>query len=93
MADLTKVGWRRPVDFSGLPPHVFAEYRRLADGSLAVHLVNYMPEIPISGAKAILPAGVKASVEAPFGADASKRTLPADGSLPTFVEYLLMVVK
>ena len=28
-----------------------------------------------------------------FGADASKRTLPADGSLPTFVEYLLMVVK
>ena len=93
MADLTKVGWRRPVDFSGLPPHVFAEYRRLADGSLAVHLVNYMPEIPISGAKAILPTGVKASVEAPFGADASKRTLPADGSLPTFVEYLLMVVK
>jgi hypothetical protein len=52
-----------------------------------------MPEIPISGAKAILPAGVKASVETPFGADASKRTLPADGSLPTFVEYLLMVVK
>ena len=93
MADLIKVGWRRPVDFSGLPPHVFAEYRRLADGSLAVHLVNYMPEIPISGAKAILPAGVKASVETPFGADASKRTLPADGSLPTFVEYLLMVVK
>ena len=93
MADLAKVGWKAPVEFEGLPPHVFAEYRRLADGSLAVHLVNYMPEIPISGAKVILPAGAKASVETPFGADASKRTLPADGSLPMFGEYLLMIVK
>jgi hypothetical protein len=31
--------------------------------------------------------------EVPFGADGAVRQLPADGSLPTFAEYLLVTVK
>jgi hypothetical protein len=81
------------VEFAGLPPHVFAEYKRLADGSLAVHLVNMMPEESVTCAKIILPAGMKAVAEAPFGRDASLRDVADDGSLPPFVEYLLITVK
>ena len=93
LSDLAKVGWKSPVEFACLPPHVFAEYRRLADGSLAVHLVNYMPEKAISGAKAFVSSGARATFEEPFGADGAARRLPADGSLPSFVEYLLVTVK
>ena len=93
MADLAKTGWKPPVEFTGLPPYVFAEYKRLSDGSLAVHLVNMMPEEPISHAKIILPAGMKAAAEVPFGGDASVRDVAAEGSLPQFVEYLLITVK
>ena len=93
MADLANVGWNSPVGFAGLPPHVFAEYRRLTDGSLAVHLVNYMPEKAITGAKVLVPSGVKATIEEPFGADGAVRPLPVDGSLPPFGEYLLVTVK
>jgi hypothetical protein len=93
MADLAKVGWKAPVEFSGLPPHVFAEYRRHADGSLAVHLVNYMPEVPVSGAKMIVPDGVKVTAEVPFGPDPSVKRISADGLLPEFVGYMLIVVK
>ena len=93
MADLAKTGWKPPVEFAGLPPHVFAEYKRLADGSLAVHLVNMMPEESVSCAKVIIPAGMKAVAEAPFGKDVSVRNVPDDGTLPAFVEYLLVTVK
>jgi hypothetical protein len=93
LADLAKTGWKAPVEFAGLPPHVFAEYKRLADGSLAVHLVNMMPEEPVANGKVVLPAGVKAVAETPFGKDASGREVPADGLLPRFTEYLLLHVK
>ena len=93
MADLLATGWTPPVRFEGLPQHVFAEYRRMASGALAVHLVNYDPAHPIRGARIILPSGRSATVEAPFEADASVHQLPADGTLPSFAEYLLVIVK
>ena len=93
MADLAAVGWKAPVRFEGLPPHIFAEYRRMPSGSLAVHLVNYDPAHPVKGARIMLQSGRSATAEEPFGADPSARPLPGDGTLPPFAEYLLVVVK
>jgi hypothetical protein len=36
---------------------------------------------------------MKAAAEVPFGGDASVRDVAAEGSLPQFVEYLLITVK
>ena len=93
MADLKRVGWRAPVEFEGLPPWVFAEYRRLASGALAVHLVNYRPEEPIRGARVteVRQAG-SVAVEVPFGPDPSAKPLSAAKELPAFAEYVLMTI-
>ena len=93
LADLAKVGWKAPVEFEGLPPHVFAEYRRLPDGSLAVHLVNYMPEVPVAGAKIVLSGNASATAVEPLGANATEKKVVSGGQLPAFVEYLLVRVK
>lgn len=93
MEDLRKVGWRPPVSFENMPPHVFAEYRRMSSGELAVHLINYDPSHKIEGARIALQFGEFAVSEEPFGADPVARPLPADGALPPFAEYLLVVVK
>ena len=93
MADLLATGWTPPVRFEGLPPHVFAEYRRMPSGALAVHLVNYDPAHPIQGARIIPQPGRTATAEAPFESDASVHRLPADGTLPSFAEYLLVTVE
>ena len=93
MTDLAKVGWKTPVTFAGLPPHVFAEYRRMSSGALAIHLVNYDPAHKINGARIILPSGKFATAEEPFGVDSASHALSADGALPPFAEYLLVVVK
>ena len=93
MADLAKVGWKAPVVFEGLPPHVFAEYRRMPSGALAVHLLNYDPAHKIEGARIVLPSGTSATAEEPFGADPAAHPLSANGTLPPFAEYLLVVVK
>ncbi len=93
MEDLRKVGWKAPVEFEGLPPHVFAEYRKLPSGALAVHLINYDPAHVIGGARVVLPTGKSATAEEPLGADLSVHVLSADGVLPPFAEYLLVVVK
>ena len=90
MADLAKVGWRAPVRFEGLPPHVFAEYRLMANGSLAVHLVNYDPDHPATNARVV--QGGKVTFEEPFGADASVRTLPEGATIPPFKFYALLTV-
>ena len=92
MEDLRKVGWRPPVSFDNMPPHVFAEYRQLADGRLAVHLVNYRPEEPIADARLVVPEGGTAVFEEPFGAHPRKVTLGKDGALPTFGMYAAIVV-
>ena len=92
MADLEKVGWQAPIRFEGLPPHVFAEYRRLAAGGLAVHLINYDPGNPIVGAKVVLPAGARATVEEPFGDDSLPHPVAADGQLPAFSQYALLLI-
>ena len=92
MADLAKVGWKAPAAFAGLPPHVFAEYRRMPSGALAIHLVNYDPAHKVAGARIVLPSGKSATAEEPFGADSASHALSADGTLPPFAEYLLVVV-
>ncbi len=93
MADLAKVGWKAPVTFAGLPPHVFAEYRRMPSGTLAIHLVNYDPAHKIEGARIVLPSGKSATAEEPFGTDSASHALSANGTLPPFAEYLLVVVQ
>ena len=92
MADLEKAGYRPPVVLEGLPPHVAAEYRSLPDGRLAVHLINYDIRRPVTTGRVVLPEGARASVETPFEADAVRRELPADGTLPPFGLYALLVV-
>ena len=92
MADLAKVGWKPPVALDGVAPHVFAEYRRMKSGGIAVHLVNYAPDVPVKGARIVLPPGAKATFEEPFGADFSARPLPPDGALPPFAQYALVTI-
>ena len=90
MDDLARVGWRAPVDFENLPPHVFAEYRRLAPGKLAVHLVNYRPETPVAGARICPDAGMRVTFEEPFGKKGGVR--PVADALPAFLEHALQTV-
>ena len=92
MADLAKAGWRSPVDFVNLPPHVFAEYRRLSSGALAIHLVNYSPESPVRGARLRLAPGQTATVVTPFEDHSATEPLGADGTLPDFSQYALITV-
>ena len=93
LADLAKMGWKAPVRIEGLPPCVFAEYRRMPDGRLAVHLVNYDAKQPVRNARILLDAGASATFEEPFGDDASLRHVSADGALPAFGRYALIVVR
>ena len=93
LADLAKVGWTAPVRFEGLSECVFAEYRRMPGGGLAIHLLNYDTARPVRGAKIVLPEGRTATCEEPFGDDPAVRRLPSDGALPAFAKYLLVEVK
>ncbi len=93
VADLEKTGWRPPVRFEGLPPHVFAEYRRLPSGEIAVHLLNYDPATNVEAAKILLQPGMTATIEEPFGEKAAKVELGADGALPTFGMYALVTIR
>ena len=91
--DLAKVGWKAPVRFEGLPPCVFAEYRRMSDGRLAVHLVNYDSKHPVRNARVLLDTGASATFEEPFGDNDALRNVPQDGALPAFSRYALIVVR
>ena len=93
VADLAQAGWRPPVRLEGLPPHVFAEYRRLDGGRIAVHLVNYAPEKPIEGGRLVLGRGETARFEEPFGEKAAAVEIGPDGALPTFGMYALVTVE
>ena len=90
--DLAKVGWKAPVRFEGLPPCVFAEYRQMSDGRLAVHLVNYDSKHPVRNAQILLDVGATATFEEPFGDNDALRNVPKDGALPAFTRYALVVV-
>ena len=90
MADLGKTGWRPPVRFKGLPQHVFAEYRALPDGGLAIHLLNYAPEQPIRGARLEVETGATCTFEEPFGDDPSVKPIADNGELPKFEQYALI---
>ena len=92
VVDLEKSGWRPPVRFEELPPHVFAEYRRLPSGGIAVHLLNYDPAHRVEGAKMILPSGRTATVEEPFGEKVAKVAVGSDGALPTFGMYTVVTI-
>ena len=91
--DLAKVGWKAPVRFKGLPPSVFAEYRRMPDGRLAVHLINYDSKHPVRNARILLDGGASATFEEPFGEDAAPRGVADGGALPAFTRYALVVVR
>ena len=90
MADLERVGWTPPLRFKGLPPHVFAEYRRMPGGALAVHLVNYDPAHPVAGASVEIPDGMKVTFEEPFGAEPSAKPLASGAQMPPFAFYALI---
>ena len=90
--DLAKVGWKAPVRFEGLPPYVLAEYRRMPDGRLAVHLVNYDSKHPVRNAQILLDADATATFEEPFGDNDALRSVPKDGALPAFTRYALIIV-
>ena len=90
MADLEKVGWTPPLRFKWLPPHVFAEYRRMPGGALAVHLVNYDPANPVAGASVEIPEGMKVTFEEPFGEDPSAKPLAPGAKMPPFSFYALV---
>ena len=90
MADLERVGWAPPLRFKGLPPHVFAEYRRMPGGALAVHLVNYDPAHPVAGASVEIPDGMKVTFEEPFGAEPSAKPLASGAQMPPFAFYALI---
>ena len=93
MADLMAAGWTPPVRFEGLPPHVFAEYRRLDNGNVAVHLVNYAPEMQVEGVRFALASGESAEFEEPFGERPAKIKVGRDGALPRFGMYAVVTVK
>jgi len=90
MADLAKVGWRAPVRFEGLSPHFFVKYRQIANGSLAIHLVNYDPDYPVTNARVV--QGGKVMFKEPLGADESVRTLPEGATIPPFKFYALLTI-
>lgn len=92
VADLERSGWRPLVRFEGLPPSVFAEYRRLGNGKVAVHLVNYVPEKRVDGVRLVLGRGGEAEFEEPFGERTAKSKVGPDGALPEFGMYAIATV-
>ena len=92
IGDLAKAGWVPPVRFEGLPPHVFAEYRRLGSGKIAVHLVNYVPEKQVDGARLLLTHGESAEFEEPLCERPAKVKVGPDGTLPKFGMYAVVTV-
>ena len=94
MADLESAGYHAPVTFMNLPPHVFAEYRNLKDGRLAVHLVNYALERKVEGVSVRL-NGASCEFLEPFGGDDSVKpvVIGEDGRLPAFGLYAILVIR
>ena len=90
--DLARAGWAPPVRLEGLPPHVFVEYRRLGNGKIAVHLVNYVPEKQVDGVRLALGRGEEAEFEEPLGERPAKAKVGPDGALPGFGMYAIVTV-
>ncbi len=93
MNALAATGWKPLVRFENLPPHVFAEYRRLPSGDLAVHLVNYMPMQQVKGGRFQLEDGGSVEFEQPFGERPAKTKIGANGILPSFGLYAILTLK
>ena len=92
MADLMSVGYKAPVEFHGLPPHVFAEYRTLADGRIAVHLVNYALDKKVEGVSIDL-RGASCEFSEPLREGDRPVSVGTDGKLPAFGMYAMLVVE
>ena len=91
MADLASAGYKPPVEFRNLPPHVFAEYRTLGDGRMAVHLVNYALDKKVEGVSIDL-HGASCDFSEPLREGDRPVAVGADGKLPAFRMYALLVV-
>ena len=83
--DLAKMGHAPPIRVRGLPSHVFVEFKRTEKG-YAIHLLNYNPDIQVSGMNVNTPSGSKVRYWLPFdgGVEGEGRTLP------TFSRYALV---
>lgn len=92
MEGLSRVGYHNRYGFAALPDSVFIDVRECGD-DVVIHLVNYHPEVPVSGAKLALPAGVVATATELFGNDDAAKVVGHDGALPDFEQYLMVVVK
>lgn len=56
MADISATGWKPPARVVGALPHVFAEFKRTANG-FALFLLNYDPDKPAEGVSIFAPTG------------------------------------
>ena len=91
MADIAATGYRAPFTFRNLPPHVFAEYRTLKDGRLAVHLLNYAPDRRVEGVS-VDSHGASCVFSEPFGTGDRPVAIAPDGKLPAFGMYAFLIV-
>ena len=89
VADLAKTGFKPQISFENLPETVFVEIKRI-EGGYAVHLVNYNPKVPVRDAKMSFPG--KAVFRELFGTDSAEKPVGADGMLPTFTQYAVIVI-
>ncbi len=87
MADIASTGWKPPVRVVGAPPHVFAEFKRTANG-FALFLLNYDPDKPAEGVSILAPTGREIRFEETpgIGTHATPLAPATDGAirLPAF---------
>lgn len=87
MADISATGWKPPARVVGALPHVFAEFKRTANG-FALFLLNYDPDIEVEGVSVMGSAGLEIRFEEMPGNGSGAHTLTpeSDGAirLPAF---------
>lgn len=87
MADISATGWKPPARVVGALPHVFAEFRRTANG-FALFLLNYDPDKPAEGVSIFAPTGREIRFEETpgIGTHATPLAPATDGAirLPAF---------
>lgn len=92
VADLAKVGLVQDVSLSSLPERVLIEMKRTSAG-YAVHLLDYNPTVPVSGAMLHLPKGAKAVFKTLDGKCTEITENNCTVKLPDFTGYALVEVQ
>ena len=93
-ADLGKVGLVQDVSLSSLPERVLIEMKRTSAG-YAVHLLDYNPTVPVSGAMLHMPKGAKAVFKTLDGkcTEITENNCNCTVKLPDFTGYALVEVQ